>query len=122
MAAERFWVSINGGEHWMETTKELFRRLERSAGFLPTAAFSSGQLHGTTFDPAKQGKKVLGIKPLSNKWMCPQCGDQGVDVFGTPGCVAPLCHRKGCDYLVSLVNISDILYNRLRHQERQGHQ
>lgn len=115
MGAERYWLSINGGNTWFEVTQEEFRRTERAMGFLPTAAFSTatGMIRGTTLDPQKLGGKIIG---LSNKWMCPQCGSMGVDRAGTPGAVAPLCHSKGCDYVVPMVNISDTLYNKLSYK------
>jgi hypothetical protein len=47
----------------------------------------------------------------SDKWLCPQCGSMGVS--GPER--APLCHRPGCDYQVTMVNISDLVYNKIGH-------
>lgn len=116
MAAERFWLSIDGGAGWLQVGEKEFREVERALGFLPTAAFTVGSIRGTTLDPAQDGGNVMGLRQLSNKWMCPQCGSRGVSQIGTPGCVAPLCHERGCDYQVVMFNISDTLYNKLGYQ------
>lgn len=40
------------------------------------------------------------------KWLCPECGSMGVSSY------PPLCHEQGCDFKVSMVEISDLVYNR----------
>ncbi len=48
-----------------------------------------------------------------NKWMCPECGGMGV----AEG-YAPLCYREPCNYNVRMVHISEVVYQRLGHNER----
>lgn len=55
----------------------------------------------------RQEGKALSWRPNGRrKWMCTQCGSMGVSS------TMPLCHEKGCDYKVTMVEISDLVYGR----------
>lgn len=54
----------------------------------------------------QEGKALSWSPNRRRKWMCTQCGGMGVSS------TMPLCHEKGCDYKVTMVEISDLVYNR----------
>ena len=87
---QRYFLSPDQGEHYVEVAETRWRDIEKSVGFLPTGGFTSGGLTGTMIHPDTIDWRdaVLMVDPndaaaqIRNQLVCCDIYQRLHDLFG----------------------------------------